>query len=153
MWALQRSRERRSDVMAAKKKTGPAPVAQNSLDPHENSIVEMLTEGRGMRYVALQYKVGLATLFAWMDANPERSTKMQAAMERASVTEDEKALMEIESAQTPFELQKAREIAIHRRWRAKALAPKRYGDKVSTEVSGPNGGPVDMNLKVSFVKP
>lgn len=122
-------------MTTVKKKTGPMPVAQMSLDDHEGRIIEMLTEGRGMRYVALQHKVSIGTLFTWMDANPERSTKCQAAMERASVSEDEAALEAIEMASNPFELQKAREIAIHRRWRAKALAPKRYGDKQQIEAN------------------
>lgn len=38
-------------------------------------------------------------------------------------------------------------------WRAARLKPKKYGDKISTEVSGPDGGPVNTETKwtVEFV--
>lgn len=31
-----------------------------------------------------------------------------------------------------------------RKWYAGKIAPKKYGDKVSTELSGPDGGPVQV---------
>ena len=40
-----------------------------------------------------------------------------------------------------------------RKWYAGKLMPKKYGDKVQQEVSGPNGGPVQASLKVEFVSP
>lgn len=38
-----------------------------------------------------------------------------------------------------------------RKWVASKLLPKKYGDK--TEVSGPNGGPVPVDVTVTFVRP
>lgn len=32
-----------------------------------------------------------------------------------------------------------------RQWRASKLAPRRYGDKVAVEASGPNGGPIETH--------
>jgi len=32
-----------------------------------------------------------------------------------------------------------------RQWRASKLAPKRYGDKQTTEITGADGGPVEIN--------
>jgi hypothetical protein len=40
-----------------------------------------------------------------------------------------------------------------RKWLASKLAPKKYGDKLAAEVSGPDGGPVNTSLTVRFVKP
>lgn len=40
-----------------------------------------------------------------------------------------------------------------RKWVASKLLPKKYGDKVMQELTGADGGPIDMSLKVSFVKP
>jgi hypothetical protein len=38
------------------------------------------------------------------------------------------------------------------KWYLCKLAPKKYGDKVSTEVSGPDGGPVQEKLIVEYVR-
>ena len=36
-----------------------------------------------------------------------------------------------------------------RRWYLSKLAPKRYGDKLSTEISGPDGGPVKAQIVIA----
>lgn len=36
-----------------------------------------------------------------------------------------------------------------RRWYLSKLAPKRYGDKVSQEISGPDGGPVRTTVTIA----
>ena len=38
-----------------------------------------------------------------------------------------------------------------RKWYASKLAPKKYGDKVQNEISGPDGGPLQANITVEFV--
>jgi hypothetical protein len=40
-----------------------------------------------------------------------------------------------------------------RKWYASKLAPKKYGDKTTTELTGANGGPVQQSIAVSFVVP
>lgn len=40
-----------------------------------------------------------------------------------------------------------------RKWYASKLAPKKYGDKLQTELTGANGGPVNMNWSINFVAP
>lgn len=117
----------------AKKVTRP-PVAKRKLDAAgESVILEMITEGRGYRYIAAEFGVSVSTLYEWIEADTERSIRCAKASEQASIAEDEAALKAIQTAESPFELAKAREEAIHRRWRAKALAPKRYGDKVQVD--------------------
>ncbi len=39
-----------------------------------------------------------------------------------------------------------------RKWYASKLAPKKYGDKVQQEVSGPDGAPIQAAITVQFVK-
>jgi hypothetical protein len=48
--------------------------------------------------------------------------------------------------------QKARLQIDARKWYASKLAPKKYGDKVTQEVSGPDGGPIPTKITVEFVK-
>lgn len=38
-----------------------------------------------------------------------------------------------------------------RKWWAARLAPKKYGDKVTTEISGPDGGPVPIDAALEVV--
>jgi hypothetical protein len=40
-----------------------------------------------------------------------------------------------------------------RKWLLSKLVPKKYGDRVSQEISGPEGGPVRNSLTVEFVEP
>jgi hypothetical protein len=115
-----------------RKKPGPPPVAQDKLTQAGlEAICEKIIEGVGYRAIAAEYGVGLATLVTWMEADPERSHACARAREVSGQSYDEKALEEIEKAKDGFALAKAKEMAIHYRWRAKAVNPKRYGDKVA----------------------
>lgn len=40
-----------------------------------------------------------------------------------------------------------------RKWALGKMAPKKYGDKVTQELTGPGGGAIDMNWQINFVKP
>jgi hypothetical protein len=49
-------------------------------------------------------------------------------------------------------IQRSRLRVDSRKWLASKLAPKKYGDKVSTELSGPDGGPIREALIVEYVR-
>lgn len=38
-----------------------------------------------------------------------------------------------------------------RKWCASKLKPKKYGDKLATELSGPGGAPIESNLSINFL--
>lgn len=119
-------------AVPARKKTGPPPVAQDKLTAVGlEAICNEIIEGTTYRQMAVKYGVGLATLALWMEAIPERSRACAKAREISAQTCDEKALQGISDAKDKFELDKAKEEAIHLRWRAKSVNPKRYGDKVA----------------------
>jgi hypothetical protein len=40
-----------------------------------------------------------------------------------------------------------------RKWLASKMAPKKYGDKLQTELTGANGGAIAVNSTVTFVRP
>ncbi|WP_425221723.1 hypothetical protein [Pseudomonas sp.] len=40
-----------------------------------------------------------------------------------------------------------------RKWLASKMAPKRYGDKVTQEHTGANGGAIEVHSRVTFVRP
>lgn len=50
----------------------------------------------------------------------------------------------IEIADTEGDPQRARVRIDARKWAASKLAPKKYGDRVAHEVSGPDGGPIEV---------
>jgi hypothetical protein len=67
---------------------------------------------------------------------------MREARAKSAKVWDEKAEQVVRDAPDKFELEKARELAHHYRWRAKAIAPRDYGDKVTQEHTGAGGGPI-----------
>jgi AcrR family transcriptional regulator len=112
----------------AKAKEGKAPQ-QILNETGINQICEWITEGVSYRDIAKRLGISLGALTWWIDGKPERSHACACAREVAAQTYDEMALEVIESAADPFELSKAKEMAVHYRWRAKAANPKRYGEK------------------------
>jgi tRNA U55 pseudouridine synthase TruB len=135
-------------------KTGPAPVAQNKLDAvGEIYIADLIAMGTTYRAICAEIGVSLGVLCSWIESNPERSQACARAREISGQAHEERAQEEIESASDMFELSKAKELATHLRWRAKAVNPRRYGDKVQNELTGLNGGPIQQSLTVEFVSP
>lgn len=120
----------------ATKPRGPVPTKSLSLDAHEAEIIEAMRAGEGYRSIAPRYEVSIATLAAWANANPERSHACARAREESADQCDEEAEDLVRNAADPFELAKARELAVHLRWRAKSRNPRVYGDKMQTEHSG-----------------
>ena len=57
----------------------------------------------------------------------------------------------IEIADTEEDPARARVMIDARKWHLSKMAPKRYGEKVTTEISGPGGGPVPLSMQVEFV--
>jgi hypothetical protein len=116
----------------------PSP-SQDKLDAiGTEGICSKIAEGTSYREIASEYGVGLGRLAAWIEADTERSRACARAREIAATAFDEKALEEIRDAKDPFELARAREVASHLRWRAKAANPRRYGEKLAV------GGADDM---------
>lgn len=123
-------------MTALRKKSGPKPVKRSALDSVERDIIEDFRAGYGYRYVAEKNRVSLTTLWEWVSSDNERYNACARAREESADQCDEEALQAIEEAADPFELAKARELAIHMRWRAKVRNPKRYGDRIQTEITG-----------------
>jgi len=86
----------------------------------------------GQRLTAIADDLGIAvqTLRPWIDADHSRSARAREARVKSAAAFDEIALRRIEQAGDKFELDKAREVAHHLRWRAAKIAPKEYGDKL-----------------------
>lgn len=115
------------------------------------AVCERLANGVTMTAIAEEIGVTVGKLSQWIASDEEHSARAREARIHAARIWDEKALSVIEQALDPFELQRAKELAHHYRWRASKTAPKEYGDKVQTELTGPGGGAIAVQSTVTFV--
>lgn len=76
-----------------------------------------------------------------MEADPHFAAKCARAREAQADLMDER-ILEVADNCTPETAQADRVKISAYQWRASKLAPKKYGDKVVNEHSGPNGGPI-----------
>ena len=118
-----------------------------------DGVTERLSTGVTLTQIAKDAGVSIGFLLQWIAADENRSARAREARAQAAKLWDEKALDVIEQAADPFELQRARELAQHYRWRASKAAPKDYGDKMTQEVTGANGGALQVASTVTFVRP
>jgi hypothetical protein len=105
-------------------------------------VVDSIASGVSMTQLAREADVSIGTFLAWLEDDADRSARVRTARVRSAKIWDEKAAQVIENAPSKFELERARELAHHYRWRAKAIAPRDYGDKVTQEHTGKDGGPI-----------
>jgi len=127
-----------------KKRTCP-PVGQDKCHAFgEDRICDLIVSGESLTSIAAQIGIHVSTLITWTELDPQRSARIREARQRSGRIWDEKAEAVIAMAGDPFELSKAKELAHHYRWRAKAIAPRDYGEKVSTEHTGKGGGPIQI---------
>lgn len=117
------------------------------------AVCERLSNGMTMTALAEEIGVTVGKLSQWIASDEEHSARAREARIHAARIWDEKALSVVEQALDPFELQRAKELAHHYRWRASKTAPKEYGDKVQTELTGAGGGAIQVASTVTFVLP
>lgn len=123
------------------KKASPA---KNKLDVLGiDALCAMIVDGTTLTDAARKLEVSIGTLISWIEGDIERSARAREARVQSARIWDEKATQEIEAATDQFQLSKAKELAHHYRWRAAKIAPRDYGDKVQTELTGKDGGPVE----------
>ena len=130
---------------AAPKKLTRPPTARAKCDAFGlEAICARVVGGESMTAVAAEIGVHISTLIEWLEDDAQRSARMRAARSMAARVWDEKAEQGLATASDPFELSRAKELAHHYRWRAKAVAPREYGDKLTQEHIGAGGGPITI---------
>lgn len=105
-------------------------------------ICDMISTGESLTSIAKQIGIHAANLIRWIENDSQRSARAKEARIRSARIWDEKAERVIAEAPDKFELERAQALAHHYRWRAKAIAPRDYGDKVTQEHTGAGGGPI-----------
>jgi hypothetical protein len=95
-----------------------------------DKIIEMIIAGDSFRVMARKLKVPLSTLHDFT-RNDEHSARVRNALEISAQTYEEIAEETLLNADaSPYEMQRARELAQHYRWKASKRSPKKYGDKI-----------------------
>jgi hypothetical protein len=161
------AKKRPAKTAAPKKKTG-RPSAYNL--QIAGKICNLIAGGSSLRNACSQEGMpSTASVLRWLAEHEDfRGQYARATDARADLMADE--MIEIaDDARNDF-IEKARDngetfivadqehIARSRlridtrKWLASKMAPKKYGDKVQAEVSGPEGGAIPVAVTVSFVK-
>ena len=111
-----------------------------------DAICERLVNGESMRTICKDEDMpAVSTVFRWLTMVPAFSEQYARARdEQADTLADE--ILAI--ADTAEDAQKARLQVDVRKWYAGKLRPKKYGEKVTQEVSGPDGTPIQSVTRI-----
>lgn len=109
------------------------PTARDALDAMGlDAICDRIINGDSVRQICLKEEIGVASFWKWVASDAERSARVTSARVASAATLEEDAGSVLEDKQIPVD--RAREIASHKRWQAKIRNPRQYGEKL--ELSG-----------------
>lgn len=116
-----------------KKKVGrPSSFMQEVAD----DICTLLAQGESLRKICERTGMpSLSMVFRWLNEKPEFREQYARAREAQTEAMLEDVLMIADGA-TPEDVQVAKLRVEARKWAMSKLAPKKYGDKVTQEISG-----------------
>jgi hypothetical protein len=107
------------------------------------TICRQLAEGKSLRSILAEPGMpDRMTIVAWLAKYPDFSAHYAHAREVGLDHFAEQTLAEAANVD-PDRVQSARLTWDARRWHLSKMLPKRYGDRLQQEVSGPGGGPVE----------
>lgn len=124
-------------------------MAQYSLEV-ANDICDRVSNGQTLQVIADFYGVSIGTILNWV-TKEETVDKYTRAREAASDLFESKILERVELI-TP-ESAAADRVAIDTlKWIAARRSPKKYGDKITQELTGKDGQPIQqaITIKVEF---
>lgn len=129
-----------------------------------DAICERLADGDSLRKVCLGEDMPSTTaVIKWLAADEAAANKgedgaglLVAQYARARELQADAMFddcLGISDDAGPETVQQARLRIDTRKWMAGKLRPKKYGEKVQQEVSGPDGGGIPLSLSVKFDSP
>jgi hypothetical protein len=130
--------------MATSRKPNPRRTGRPSKYSTELTAVicKGLAEGKSLRSILAELGMpDRMTIIAWLAKYPDFLAHYAHAREVGLDHFAEVTLAEATNVD-PDRVQSARLTWDARRWHLSKMMPKRYGERVATEVSGPNGGPI-----------
>jgi len=115
-------------------------------------VTDLMASGSSFRDACRKANVPVTTVMKWADTY--EGVGEQYARARDELIEYRRAeLLRIadECEQDPTAIQKARLQIDTRKWELSKLMPRRMGDRVSTEITGKDGGPIQTVSQVERV--
>jgi hypothetical protein len=111
------------------------------------AILALMCEGESLRKSCKAEGVAVSTFLGWVEADKALAEHYAAA--RARMLDAQAEMLEeigdeAAAAETAVEVAGLRLKSDNRKWLLSKLAPKKYGEKLQTEHSGPDGGPVQI---------
>lgn len=140
-------------------------AAKNPLNSKETreTVIKLIRNGSGLRAACRKVGVPDNTFLGWVAAEPALAEQYARALDCGYDVEADQIIALSQKDYNlvrnkngalvidPGEVQ-ARKLEIDtRKWILARRAPKKYGDRVTTEISGPDGGPVQQSVSVQFV--
>lgn len=130
--STEQADEAKTNATPARKPSVRRGVQQAKLDALGiDELCEMIGEDLSYAAIAQRLQMSASTLSNWIEADPERSTRVREARVKSATRCDElalEALQQISEDYTTAEVARQKEIASHYRWRAKIRNPHEYGD-------------------------
>lgn len=130
--------------MAAKKKMGRP---SDYLPEVADDICALLADGESLRKICKRPGMpAIRTVMYWLQKHDDFMQQYVRAREGQAETLLEE-ILEIadECIPDPAEVSKAKLRVDARKWYITKVAPKKYGDKITTELTGKDGGPIQYS--------
>lgn len=113
-------------------------------------ICARIADGESLNSIVKQDDMpAYGTVMVWLDKDLDGAQEKYARAR--AIQADKLAEATIDIADGEGDVQRDRLRVDARKWFASKVAPKKYGDKVQTEVTGANGGAVQTETVVRFV--
>lgn len=129
------------------------PVGRPTLYSEEaaDKILDGLYEGLDMIDAIEKAGFKRRTVYEWMDAHPEFRIRCARARDALTEVRLRDLREQIKTAQKQgVDPAILRVLASHEQWAAERIAPKLYGTKVQTEVTGADGGPIQHDHVINL---
>jgi hypothetical protein len=134
-------------------------------DELAKTICTRLAEGESLRTICLDEEIpSRETVRKWLVDSPSFLAQYaRAREEQADFYAEEIVEISDDGRRDYTTTEDGREVVDHdhiararlrvdaRKWYASKLAPKKYGDKVTAEHSGPGGGPIETTSRIELV--
>lgn len=113
-----------------------------------DEIVQRMIEGESLTAICKDEKMPpRVTVYAWFDKHPDFYARCARAREAlADYLVDE--IDELAKTATKENIEQIKIQVSTKQWRAMKMAPRMYGDRTRTEVTGANGGPIQTQATV-----
>lgn len=141
--------------MATKKNTGAKPVGRPSKFTQElaNNICERIANGESLRKICQDKGMpNKATVFRWQNDNSDFRDQYARACDERHDLHAEQIIEIADDPQTGIDAVSVSHAKLRvdaRKWYLSKLAPKKYGEKVTQEITGAGGAPVQVATMTS----